>query len=90
MARGRYLVRGRVQGVGFRWFVVQLAERLGLAGLVRNLPDGTVEVLVEGGKEALGELEAALGHGPRLARVDGVDKSDIPHEMILPKPFADY
>jgi acylphosphatase len=90
MARARFLVRGRVQGVGFRWFVVRLAERLDLAGLVRNLPDGAVEVMAEGGTASLAELEQALRQGPRMARVDAVDKSDVPHEINLAKPFSDY
>jgi acylphosphatase len=90
MPRARYLVRGRVQGVGFRWFVVRLAERLDLGGAVRNLPNGTVEVMAEGGAAALAELEQGLRQGPRLARVDGVDKSDLPHEIKLAKPFSDY
>ena len=64
MARARYLVRGRVQGVGFRWFVLQEAERLGLGGVVRNLRDGSVEVLAEGGPEAMAELERTLRCGP--------------------------
>ena len=88
MARARYLVRGRVQGVGFRWFVLQEAERLGLGGVVRNLRDGSVEVLGEGGPEAMAELERTLRRGPRLARVDAVEKSDVPHDMNLPKPFG--
>jgi len=90
MSRVRFLVRGRVQGVGFRWFVVRLAERLDLAGLVRNLPDGSVEVVAEGTGEALVELEEGLSRGPRMAQVTSVDKSDVPHDMKLSKPFSDY
>jgi acylphosphatase len=90
MSRVRFLVRGRVQGVGFRWFVVRLAERLDLAGLVRNLPDGSVEVIAEGTGGALVELEEGLSRGPRMAQVTSVDKSDVPHDMKLPKPFSDY
>ena len=83
----RYIVRGRVQGVGFRWFVMREAARLDLAGYVRNLPDGTVEVVAQGAVSALASLESALRHGPPAARVDGVDKSNLSHQVDLPKPF---
>jgi len=87
VARIRCVVRGRVQGVGFRWFVLQEAERLGLGGVVRNLRDGSVEVLAEGSADALAELERTLQRGPRSARVDGVEKQEVPHHIDLPKPF---
>ena len=67
------IVRGRVQMVGFRYFVVEEAQALGLAGWVRNLDDGSVELVAEGSEERLRQLEAALNDGPRLARVDQVD-----------------
>ena len=66
-------VHGHVQGVGFRWFVNRLAARLGLAGWVRNEPDGSVRVVAEGPDEALDELVRALHRGPSGARVDRVD-----------------
>ena len=87
MARVRFVVRGRVQGVGFRWFVWCEGQRLRLAGVVRNLADGTVEVLAEGDDKALGELERALNRGPAAARVERVDKSDLPREVHLPNSF---
>jgi len=83
----RYRVRGRVQGVGFRWFVMAEAGRLGLEGYVRNLPDGTVEVVARGTREAVGELEQALARGPAMARVDDVEKQEVTHELRLPNPF---
>ena len=64
MAAYRYLVSGRVQGVGYRYFVLREAERLGLAGFARNLPDGRVEVVAEGAEEVLG---AARGAAARRA-----------------------
>jgi acylphosphatase len=68
------IVRGRVQMVGFRYFVVERARALGLSGWVRNGNDGaTVEVLAEGPEDALRRLEAALREGPRGARVDDLD-----------------
>jgi acylphosphatase/ubiquinone/menaquinone biosynthesis C-methylase UbiE len=69
-------VRGRVQGVGFRFFVERQANALGLAGSVRNLPDGsTVEVLAEGEPEELYALLADLHRGPRHAAVESVEVS---------------
>lgn len=73
IAARRYLVRGRVQGVGFRFFVEDVALREGLRGYVRNLPDGRVEVVAEGDPDALTRLERALHRGPAAARVDAVD-----------------
>jgi acylphosphatase len=69
----RYLVSGRVQGVGFRYFAQDIANREGVSGQVRNLPDGRVEVVAEGDEESLGRLEAALWRGPSHARVESVD-----------------
>ena len=67
------LVHGRVQGVGFRFFVVRAARRLDLTGSVRNLPDGGVEVLAQGPEEALRRLVDALHHGPMFSQVERVD-----------------
>lgn len=72
----RYLVRGRVQGVGFRFFVEREAHMLGISGWVRNNPDGTVEVLAMGTPEQLLGLRSRLQSGPRAARVDAVDESE--------------
>lgn len=72
----RFIVRGRVQGVGFRFFVEREAHMLGLAGWVRNNPDGSVEVLAMGSREQLLALRAKLQRGPRASRVDAVDESE--------------
>jgi acylphosphatase len=69
----RFLVRGRVQGVGFRWFVEREAHILKIAGWVRNNPDSTVEVLAQGTREQLAGLHSRLRDGPRAARVDEVE-----------------
>lgn len=78
MARRRIVVSGRVQGVGFRWFVSRQAKSLGIAGWVRNNPDGTVELEAEGEVDALDKLEAALRQGPRLADVEDVKSVEVP------------
>ena len=71
----RYVVRGRVQGVGFRFFVEREAHMLGISGWVRNNPDGSVEVLAMATPEQLTGLRNRLRAGPRAARVDDVDES---------------
>jgi acylphosphatase len=73
-SRFRALVRGRVQGVGFRWFVMQEADALGLSGWVRNLSDGSVEVEAEG--ENLEAFREVLRKGPPSADVVSVDFED--------------
>ena len=70
----RYLVRGRVQGVGFRYFVQREARRLGLQGWVRNLADGRVEAHAQGSAAALAEFSGALHTGPRFAEVRSVEE----------------
>ena len=72
----RYVVRGRVQGVGFRWFVEREASTIGVAGWVRNNYDGSVEVLATGTREQLSQLRRKLQEGPRAARVDDLDESE--------------
>lgn len=68
----RYIITGRVQGVGFRWFVEREACAIGVGGWVRNTEDGAVEVLGSGSNEQLARLRKALESGPRAARVDEV------------------
>lgn len=73
-----YLIRGRVQGVGYRFFAQDAAERRGIRGYVRNLPGGEVEVHAEGGETALALFKQDLERGPRMSRVTEVVESDIP------------
>ena len=68
----RFVISGRVQGVGFRWFVHDTATREGASGWVKNLLDGRVEAFVEGDQEAVRRVEQALRRGPPRARVDHV------------------
>jgi acylphosphatase len=79
----RYLVKGRVQGVGFRWFVEREAREIGVGGWVRNLDDGAVEVLASGSNAQLGSLYDKLKEGPRAARIDAVEVEDA-------APFSGY
>jgi acylphosphatase len=83
----RWIVSGRVQGVGFRWYVARKAAELGLAGWARNLPNGQVEVVAAGESESVGRMGEALRTGPRMAHVESVEKSDIPHQMINGNSF---
>jgi acylphosphatase len=71
-ARLEATITGEVQGVGFRYFVLRYALRLGLRGSVRNLPDGGVEVVAEGPRRLLDDLLRELWRGPRGARVDDI------------------
>ena len=87
MARRQLIVRGKVQGVGFRWFVRETARRVDLAGWVQNKPDGSVEIAVEGDDESVEILERAVHRGPPGARVEGVERVADP-PGILDKPFA--
>jgi acylphosphatase len=73
-----YIVKGRVQGVGFRWFVQREAAALGLKGWVRNTLEGHVEVLAAGSEEHLQQLRASLKRGSRGSRVDGIEQHDRP------------
>jgi len=68
-------IEGRVQGVGFRWWTVEQAQRLGLAGWARNRADGSVEVLAIGSAEAISALERACASGPPASRVTAVHRT---------------
>ena len=81
----RYLVRGRVQGVGYRDFAQRAATRIGLTGYVRNLDDGRVEVYAAGPPEKLSDLAAALRKGPLLSDVRGVEEQEA-----APERYSDF
>lgn len=78
----RFWVQGRVQGVGFRWFVQQSATRLGLKGWTRNLSDGRVEVMAIGHSEQLDELAGMLWKGPDRSEVRGVEQQEAAPEAV--------
>ncbi len=75
--RVRVLVRGRVQGVGFRWFTAQAARELGVSGWVRNASDGQVELAAAGPDDAVERLLAVVAQGPPRAVVSGVDVTPL-------------
>lgn len=83
MAARRLIIAGRVQGVGYRHWMVTQARALGLNGWVRNRADGSVEALVEGPEPAVEELLRACRGGPRLAVVDSIveDLAEPPDEL---------
>ena len=76
--RLKAVVRGEVQGVGFRWAVQRQAGHLGLTGYAENLSDGSVRVEAEGASDRLDQLEAFLHQGPRWAEVSSVDSQRSP------------
>lgn len=82
-----FLVEGQVQGVGYRWFVARHSRRLGLHGHARNLPDGTVEVVVAGPESGIAELYDLLRTGPAFAQVSNVERRDILDEDVKYKYF---
>jgi len=77
MKATRFLIAGIVQGVGFRFFAERAARNAGVKGYVRNLPDGRVEAVAAGRAEALRTFAEHLRTGPRGARVDGVEITEV-------------
>jgi acylphosphatase len=74
----KFLIEGDVQGVGYRYFALRAAARHEMLGTVRNLPDGQVEVIAEGAREAMDHFKMELAAGPAYARVTGIDETDLP------------
>lgn len=86
--RRRYLIDGRVQGIGFRWFARAAARRLGVAGWVRNLPTGQVEAEAQGSAEEVEAFELELRRGPPGSLVTEFAVSEISDEADSPNIFA--
>jgi len=84
----RWLLVGRVQGVGFRWYVLDRAQALGVRGWVRNMPDGSVEVVALATAATIDRLDAELAAGPPGARVIELVRTDVPHEIVDGKSFT--
>ena len=83
----RFTVSGRVQRVGFRWYSLRTAERLQVAGWVRNLPDGRVEILAQGPESVLREFEMQIRQGPTFSRVENLEIVEISPELTVYKSF---
>ena len=77
LVRRRYIVKGRVQRVGFRFFVENAAQREGIQGYVRNQHDGSVQIVAEGDVDAMQRFEMAVRRGPAGARVEDVDTVEV-------------
>lgn len=84
------IAEGRVQGVGYRWFVQRWAERLGIKGWVRNLPDGTVELEAEGESQALDALVQELKKGPMGAVVRNVRETRAALQTDAERRFSTF
>lgn len=84
MTRARFIVRGQVQGVNFRSAAAREATALGLTGCVWNTEDEAVELIAEGGVDSLAALQRWLARGPRLSRVERVDRTDLDGERRYP------
>ena len=82
----RWFISGRVQGVGFRYFVQKRAAELGVAGWARNLDDGRVEVYAVGAPKKLSDLAAALHAGPAMSDVRTVEERDGHPDIALSNP----
>jgi acylphosphatase len=78
MVARRFIVKGHVQGVGFRYYAIREARRVGVTGTVRNLADGTVEAIAEGSFSGVSEFRAALERGPSYGHVDQVVETEMP------------
>jgi len=78
MVARRFIVKGHVQGVGFRYYAIREARRVGVTGTVRNLADGSVEAIAEGSFFGVSEFRAALERGPSYGLVDLVVETEMP------------
>lgn len=83
MLANRFTIRGRVQGVGFRYTTRHIAQRLGLSGWARNRGDGSVEIWAQGTSEALRRLHDFLNFGPRGSRVDSLTVDEVDPDRSL-------
>ena len=78
-----YTISGRVQGVAFRHYTIREAERLGISGTVRNMPDGNVEVFAQGDEAEIAQFESFLHTGPRSASVERVEKEVLDQQGVF-------
>jgi len=78
MVARHFIITGMVQGVGYRYFAMRAAARHQILGTVRNLPDGRVEVVAEGDREAMDQFKNDLVTGPMMAEVADIEETDMP------------
>ena len=83
MPTRKFEVKGRVQGVGFRWFTRTQAINLGLSGTTRNMLNGDVEVVLEGSDKDLEKMKSLLRQGPPSSRVDEIDSEEVKEDLGL-------
>jgi acylphosphatase len=84
------MISGMVQGVGYRFFVMRAAARHQMLGTVRNLPDGRVEVVAEGERDAMDEFKKDLATGPSLAAITDIEETDLPVTGLYRDFRVDY
>ncbi len=77
MVARRFIISGSVQGVGYRFFAMRAAARHQVLGTVRNLPDGQVEVIAEGDRDAMDHFKNDLATGPMMAEITGLEETDL-------------
>lgn len=78
MVARHFIISGTVQGVGYRFFAMRAAARHQVLGTVRNLPDGRVEVIAEGDREAMDQFKNDLATGPMMAEITDIEETDVP------------
>jgi len=90
MVARRFIISGFVQGIGYRFFAMRAAARHQVLGTVRNLPDGRVEVLAEGDRDAMDEFKKDLATGPSMAEITDIEETDLPVTGLFRDFRIDY
>jgi acylphosphatase len=90
MVARRFIISGIVQGIGYRFFAMRAAARHQVLGTVRNLPDGRVEVVAEGGRDDMDEFKKDLVTGPSMAEITDIEETDLPVTGLFRDFRIDY
>ena len=90
MVARRFVISGIVQGIGYRFFALRAAARHQILGTVRNLPDGRVEVMAEGEREAMDEFKQDLATGPAMAEITDIEETDLAVTRLYRDFRVDY
>ena len=90
MVARRFIISGFVQGIGYRFFAMRAAARHQVLGTVRNLPDGRVEVVAEGDRDAMDEFKKDLATGPSMAEITDIEETDLPVTGLFRDFRIDY